>query len=367
MFGTLILSCAFSAGSTLIPSGFDTRTNFVDLRFSLVFSPRVLSSLAGPVAGAGAPLLSSLWFPVEQRTSSTAIGYVANNMGVSLAFLIGPRVVPNATLNSTADRNTKFHQVRADLLRYMYGSFGASALVFLWIALYFPSLPPSPPSVSAGVQRASFRSGVWLVVRNRNFWILSLAYSIPNGVLAGYTSVMDVILAPAGISQETVGLIGCVAVSVSTVAALAIGFMDDKFRGRIKLFILSTYSLGALAFILFICIYFKLISSVPLLYISLCLTAVGVVSVSPLFFTMASELTFPAGEAITNSCLSFLFKLISIVFLFVLSVPGVSTSWMNWCFIGCLVCSLPLVLLFKEEYRRSNLDIRVETPEQETE
>ena len=95
----------------------------------------------------------------------------------------------------------------------------------------------------------------------------------------------------------------------------------------------------------------------PLLYISLITTAFGALANAPLFYSMASEVAFPAGEAVTNGAFTILFKLVSITFLLVLSMPGVSTSRMNWCFIASIVVSLPVLLLFKEQYRRLNMDI----------
>ena len=39
------------------------------------------------------PLLSSTWFPPDERALSTAINSLANFFGVGLSFLIGPFLV----------------------------------------------------------------------------------------------------------------------------------------------------------------------------------------------------------------------------------------------------------------------------------
>lgn len=48
-----------------------------------------LNGLAGPVAMAVPPVLSILWFPVQQRTSTTALAAFPNGVGVALSFLTG--------------------------------------------------------------------------------------------------------------------------------------------------------------------------------------------------------------------------------------------------------------------------------------
>ena len=54
---------------------------------------QLLNGLAGPVTQAGPTLLSSTWFPSEQRTTSTAVAALCGSMGVALSFVVGPLVV----------------------------------------------------------------------------------------------------------------------------------------------------------------------------------------------------------------------------------------------------------------------------------
>ena len=314
------------------------------------------SFCSGPIANAGAPLVSATWFPTTERTTSTAIALIMNNIGTSMLFILGPLLVPNTTATLSLTRNDSHHQVREDLMQYMYFSCGASGVVFILILLYFPPAPPSPPSISATVQRLNYMNGMKVIASKLNFWLLVLAFSIPNGVMAGLASVIDVNLAGVGISQGTSGWIAFTGVLAASMTALVIGCVEDRFKGHIKIFIISLYSAGVLAFGAFLFIYYKMVASVPLLFATLCLTTAGVLSTGPLFFSMASEVTFPAGEALTNGTLTILFKASAIVFLFVLSIPDVSTEWMNWCFLGSLLLSLPLMVLFKPSYHRSEVE-----------
>lgn len=54
---------------------------------------QLLNGLAGPVTQAAPTLLSSTWFPTEQRTTSTAVAALCGSLGVALSFVVGPLVV----------------------------------------------------------------------------------------------------------------------------------------------------------------------------------------------------------------------------------------------------------------------------------
>lgn len=50
---------------------------------------QMFNGLAGPVAMAGPPAVSSVWFPTHQRTTATAIGTAFASAGTAVGFIIG--------------------------------------------------------------------------------------------------------------------------------------------------------------------------------------------------------------------------------------------------------------------------------------
>ena len=54
-----------------------------------VYGGQMLNGMAGPVAQGGAALFSNLWFPSNQRATSTAISTFTGYLGSALAFVIG--------------------------------------------------------------------------------------------------------------------------------------------------------------------------------------------------------------------------------------------------------------------------------------
>lgn len=65
---------------------------------------QLFNGIAGPVTQAAPTLLSSTWFPSEQRTTATAVAALCGSLGVAVSFMIGPLVVTD--VKSELDRMT---------------------------------------------------------------------------------------------------------------------------------------------------------------------------------------------------------------------------------------------------------------------
>ena len=78
----------------------------------LTHAGQIFNGLAGPVAMSLGPSLSAAWFPVNQRVTATAIVGVANYIGLSLSFVLGPLMVPERTGQHAGDLKGIKHDVR---------------------------------------------------------------------------------------------------------------------------------------------------------------------------------------------------------------------------------------------------------------
>lgn len=74
---------------------------------------QLLNGLAGPVTQAAPPLLSSAWFPLNERTTATAITSLCGSLGVALSFVIGPKMVGEVHLDSF-QTNSEFSQLASN-------------------------------------------------------------------------------------------------------------------------------------------------------------------------------------------------------------------------------------------------------------
>ena len=182
---------------------------------------QIIAGIAGPVAMAAPPLLSSTWFPPHQRTTATAISSIAGYVGTAFSFLIGPAFVDdvgstsipkignNYVLNSTQER-----KYRDQINVLLYVEAGAMLLIFFCVLIYYPARPPKPPSNSAATGRVDFTSGLKHLVKNYNFLLLVLLYGASKGVYGAWCSVLDQNLSEfgLGVSQKFAGWLGFVAI-----------------------------------------------------------------------------------------------------------------------------------------------------------
>lgn len=54
-----------------------------------MYASAIINGVAGTTFFSGPPLLASLWFPLKQRTTATAISSLCIYAGLAAGFLIG--------------------------------------------------------------------------------------------------------------------------------------------------------------------------------------------------------------------------------------------------------------------------------------
>ena len=199
-----------------IPTG-NTQTSTV-----LIYCGQIISCLGGPTFLAAPPLLSSTWFPKNQRTTATAISTVAAYVGLSLSFLIGPAFVDdvkdsnalkigdNYRLNTTEEKK---YERQIHTLLYFEASL--QTVLFFVVLAYYPSKPATSPSLSASKDRIDFIKGARELSKNFNFLLLSTIYGASTGVFSGWCAVLYQSLSDYGIkvNEHFAGLLGFSAVT----------------------------------------------------------------------------------------------------------------------------------------------------------
>ena len=186
---------------------------------ALVHAGQILNGLCGPVAMSIAPPLSAHWFAPTERNLATAIAATANYGGGAVFFLLGAHCVPPGAADVTRDR----------LWRFMLGECLFSAALLAATCLTFPARPPSPPSVSATLEReapaggaqpecmrpaltsplATLRltdrlpsAGLAKLVRSVPFWLLTISFGIVSGVFQSWGSMLGPILQASNTATE---------------------------------------------------------------------------------------------------------------------------------------------------------------------
>ncbi|KAK7495669.1 hypothetical protein BaRGS_00013116 [Batillaria attramentaria] len=250
----------------------------------VVYGGQFLNGMAGPVVQGGGALFSNLWFPPGQRATSTAIATLVGYMGNSLAFILGPELVP------------------------------------------------SPPT--GGDSNGTIPDG------NKQFWLIALAYSIPLGVF-----------------ETQAGWLGFYSVIGGCATGLVISRFADIFFRQLKLFMVLAYLVSAIFVLWFIIIYIGILPfDMVSIYAAVILSGVFLDGCCPLFYELVCEAAYPVGEGVASCFLQMLCVLFGMAFASVQQIPNVGTTWMNWCLLGAICVSLPLLLCTKETFNRADLD-----------
>ncbi|XP_018601274.2 solute carrier family 49 member 4 [Scleropages formosus] len=359
---SLLLSTLFmvaGAGMRVIPLQ-DLR-----LRRWLIHGGQLLNGLAGPTIMSAGPLLSTTWFAPDQRATATAVASLVGYLGSAGSFLIGPLLVPAPNDTAAAHKVSAWdvNHIEERLQLVLYAEFFVIAVLFGAVLFYFPSRPPVPPSVAAASQRLSYRSSICRLLSNVRFLMIALAYSVPTGVVAGWSGVLDMILTPAKVSQVDAGWIGFWSVVGGCVFGVAMARFADSIRGMLKLILVLMLAGASLASTWFTLTCLTRVTHLPstaaTLYTSCILVGIFINSSVPIFFELFIETVYPVPEGITCGVVTFLSNLFTGLLLFFLTFYITDLSWLNWCLTGSCLFSLVLIVFFRESYDRLYLDVFV--------
>ncbi|XP_067686586.1 solute carrier family 49 member 4 homolog [Haliotis asinina] len=336
----------------------------------------ILNGVAGTVTFAGPTLLSATWFPPRQRATATAVSTVLGYTGISGGFIIGPLLVPQPdrvmnmshiqplNWSGTTDQTpnvTSAIDVTAErdgLMLLMYVECAACVLLLLLVVVYFPAKPPSAPSLTASMERTSYLQGLKGLFTHKRFLLILMAYGVPTGVFAAFGAVLDVNLEDVNVTQNQAGWMGFYATMGGCVTGLLISRVSDMFMRHMKMLLLLMFFLATSATVWFVLIRLSYVPySITSLYISFILIGVFIPGSVPLFYELGCEASYPIAEGVTTGVLTLFNNLTGTIFLSILPIPGIGVTWMNWCLLGTVVFSIPLLVVFKEGYTRTNIDM----------
>lgn len=101
--------------------------------------------------------------------------------------------------------------------------FGLSLFILACTVGYLPERPPEAPSVSAGLGRQEFVRGLKELLPNWSFWCLVLSISLTWAIFSNWSSLLNTILRPLGVTQDTTSDIGTYSNILTAVASFVAG------------------------------------------------------------------------------------------------------------------------------------------------
>jgi len=259
-------------------------------------------------------------------------------------------------------------RIRADMQWYMIGSSFFSFLLLSSIVFYFPSKPPTPSSASASTPRIDYKNGIKTLIKNKNAWLATLAYAIPNGLGSAWSATSTIVLNDIGLDDTEAGYLGLAGTIGSAGTALMAAFLADlRFRRKMRAIValLSTLSaVMALWMALIVNQYLPLIRWQ--LWLTFVTSASSTFAAAPLLFEYSSELTFPVPEGVVGAYMSVLNNVFCFILLCIFFLPFKSFAWMTYALVAAYATPVPLVLATKDTYRRANVDEGQQEQEEET-
>ncbi|XP_065647705.1 solute carrier family 49 member 4 isoform X5 [Hydra vulgaris] len=327
----------------------------------LIHTAQIIIGFAGPVGQAAATVLSSTWFPSKQRTTATAIGSLSCLFGTALSFFIGPHIVQDFDSFGIKKSDKAYEALVSKLsdqvMRFMYVQFGMCSGIFLLVILTFPHKPPKPPSFTSNIERVHFLRGLKNLFKNPNFQLIAFAYGLTTGVYSAWCSDLALNLKEFSIDDETASWLGFWSLVAGAISGVALSIMADLL-GALKLLVIMMFIVSTASFGVFGLICVEVIpKSITLLYFTSIIGGICINGTIPLFFELAVESSYPVAEGINTGAMTFSNNIYCFLFLSLPLIPGVGTKWMNWFLvISCAFC-IPIMIVFKEKYKRLQIDI----------
>jgi MFS family permease len=268
-------------------------------RYGWVVAAHTVNAAAGPVIMCCPPMLSSVWFPVRERTTATAIAYNAQIVGISFGWAAGPYLVTQAS--------------EIPRLIWLEAGFGIFALL---AGLTFPAAPAMAPTVSAGEERTAFWDGVSVLLRRPSFVAFLLLWGVASGVNWGWTSLLDIYL-KHGLSPTQIGWIGFGGNLAGAAGGVLAGLLIDRFDHSLKLGMVALYAgatFSAVAFLLFVYVESSHLEMLPI-FLSVVCQGFFANAAAPVALEMAAETTYPVGEETSATLLVVFFAAIMVGFI----------------------------------------------------
>jgi len=271
--------------------------------FAVVLGAQIVLAAAQPFVLNSATALGAHWFPVHQRGLAVGLASLAQYLGIVLAMVISPLIVDGNPASPT-------YGTGVGTLLLFYGVATAGAAILCAVLLRDHPIKV----VEEGVVRLGFRAGVRNLLRNRNYIILMVLFTVGLGIFNAVSSMVDALTAYLNI-HDSDGLLGTVMILGGIVGAVLLPLLSDKL-GRRKILIVVCMGgmvpgLAGLAFAGSLGLGAG--AAFVLALVASGLVGFFIMSAGPIGFEYAAEIGRPAPEATSQGILLWVGQLSGIV------------------------------------------------------
>jgi MFS family permease len=236
--------------------------------------------------------VAARWFPIEERATASGLAIVASFLGVGIGQVTSPLLILSFGIPA---------------MMMIFGVAAAlSALLFLAFTREAPPTPPCPPGQET---RALMLDGLKSMLKLRDIWLLLFLFLVGMGIFNGVSTWIEEIVRPRGFSITEAGDLGGFLLLGGIAGAIVIPMLSDRLRKR-KIFLLAGMVLAVPGLI-----GFTFAQDYTLLVISMLALGFFLMSLAPVGYQYAAEITYPAPEGTSNGLLN-LAGQVSVVFIY---------------------------------------------------
>jgi MFS family permease len=225
--------------------------------------------------------VAAKWFPIKERATASGLVIVASFLGIAIGQVLSPLL---------------FIKYGIVTMLLIYGVVAAAtALIFVIFTREAPPTPPCPPGQET---RALMLDGLRRMLKMKDVWILMALFLVGMGVFNGISTWIESIVRPRGFTISQAGNLGGALLIGGIVGAIIIPVLSDRLRKR-KIFLLvgMALSIPGLVGVIFAGSYWLMIGSMFILGFFL-------MSLAPVGYQYAAEITYPAPEGTSNGLLN---------------------------------------------------------------
>ena len=253
-------------------------------------------ALAQPFMLNAVSTVAAKWFPIEERATASGLAIVASFIGVAIGQVTSPMLVLSYGIPTML---TIFGAVAA-----------ASSVLFVLFTREAPPTPPCPPGQET---RALMFDGLKSMLRMKDIWLLLFLFLVGMGIFNGVSTWIENIVRPRGFTVTEAGDLGGFLLLGGIVGAIVVPLLSDRLRKR-KIFLLAGMLLAIPGLV-----GFTFATSYTWLVISMLILGFFLMSLAPIGYQYAAEITYPAPEGTSNGLLN-LAGQASVVFIYGMEV-----------------------------------------------
>ncbi len=272
------------------------------------------------VAAAQPFLLNSIstvaakWFPIEERATAAGLAMVASFIGMAIGQVFSPVLALAYGIPAS---------------QLIFGGIVAfSSVVFL---IFNREAPPTPPCPAGMETRALMLDGLKSMLKLKDIWVLLFLFLVGMGIFNGISTWIEDIVRPRGFTITQAGSLGAFLLLGGILGSVVIPALSDHLHRR-KIFLLLGMALaipGMIGVTFF--------DRYELMVVSMLWLGFYMVSLAPIGYQYAAEITYPSPEGTSNGLLN-LAGQISVVFVYAMGALKASS--------GSFVLPLEVLILF---------------------